>query len=56
MSLMQGSLFELLHRRIDLALPWKERISMARQIAQAMNYLHTGCGNTIIHRDLKSLK
>lgn len=51
-----GNLFELLHKRTDLVVGWRQRVSMAKQIAEAMEYLHNGCGNPIIHRDLKSLK
>jgi serine/threonine protein kinase len=50
-----GNLFELLHRRTDIEVPWKTRIKIAKQVAIAMNYLHN-CQPQIIHRDLKSLK
>ena len=51
-----GNLFELLHRRTDLEMSWKIRIAIAKQIAVAMNFLHSSCQPQIIHRDLKSLK
>jgi serine/threonine protein kinase len=39
---------------MDLVIPWKVRILIAKQIAEGMLYLHNHC--KIIHRDLKSLK
>jgi serine/threonine protein kinase len=50
-----GNLFELLHRRTDIEVPWRTRLMIAKQVAVAMNYLHN-CQPQIIHRDLKSLK
>ena len=37
----------------DEALPWKTRIRIAKQIANAIAYLHTAFPRPIIHRDLR---
>ena len=51
MELMSnGSLFNLLHNGREL--PWSSRLSIAKDIAVGLNYLH---GRGILHRDLKSL-
>ena len=51
MELMSnGSLFNLLHNGREL--PWPLRLSIAKDIAVGLNYLH---GRGILHRDLKSL-
>ena len=50
-----GTLFEVLHRKLNVIIPWKQRIKIARDIALGMNYLHS-LTPQIIHRDLKSLK
>ena len=51
MELMSGgSLFNLLHNGREL--PWSLRLSIAKDIAVGLNYLH---GRGILHRDLKSL-
>eukprot|EP01017_Pseudomicrothorax_dubius_P009593 TRINITY_DN13292_c0_g1_i1.p1 TRINITY_DN13292_c0_g1~~TRINITY_DN13292_c0_g1_i1.p1 ORF type:complete len:223 (+),score=22.80 TRINITY_DN13292_c0_g1_i1:106-774(+) len=49
-----GTLFDLLHRKKNITLPWSVRIKFAKDIALGMHYLHT-CEPPIIHRDLKSL-
>jgi serine/threonine protein kinase len=49
-----ATLFDILHES-KLPLPWKTRISIAKQIAKGMLFLHTN-EPPIIHRDLKSLK
>ncbi len=48
------TLFDLLHQS-SVTLPWKIRLSIAKQIAKGIIYLHTN-EPPIIHRDLKSLK
>ena len=52
--IIQSTLFDLLHEEND-PIPWNTRISMAKQIAKGMVFLHTNYP-PIIHRDLKSLK
>ncbi|MCO5608832.1 hypothetical protein L7F22_063049 [Adiantum nelumboides] len=54
-----GSLYDLLHGQADVqvqdALPdWPARHHIALGIAQALAFLHRGCGYRILHRDLKS--
>jgi serine/threonine protein kinase len=48
------NLFKLLHQRQDVMVSWKQKLKMAKDVAQGMNYLHTA-EPPIIHRDLKSL-
>ncbi|XP_078442257.1 putative LRR receptor-like serine/threonine-protein kinase At1g51810 [Wolffia australiana] len=35
-------------------LNWKQRVSIALQAAQGLDYLHNGCRPPIVHRDIKS--
>ncbi|KAI5062758.1 hypothetical protein GOP47_0023297 [Adiantum capillus-veneris] len=55
-----GSLYELLHGQTDAnaaqdVLPdWPTRHRIALGVAQALVFLHRGCGYKILHRDLKS--
>ena len=35
-----GTLFDLLHRRKEIVLTWKQRIKMALDVAEGMRYLH----------------
>jgi len=47
-----GTVFSLLHQRIDLPLPWSSRMQAAIDVAKGMNFLHR---RQVVHRDLKSL-
>ncbi len=49
-----ATLFDILHES-QVPLPWRTRVSIAKQIAKGMLFLHTN-QPPIIHRDLKSLK
>mmetsp|Transcript_65145 Transcript_65145/g.121434 ORF Transcript_65145/g.121434 Transcript_65145/m.121434 type:complete len:298 (-) Transcript_65145:108-1001(-) len=49
-----GNLFQLLHMKTDVALCWGQSFKMCRDVANAMDYLHSFTPK-IIHRDLKSL-
>eukprot|EP00771_Trimastix_marina_P003759 gnl/Trimastix_PCT/5135.p1 GENE.gnl/Trimastix_PCT/5135~~gnl/Trimastix_PCT/5135.p1 ORF type:complete len:353 (-),score=104.50 gnl/Trimastix_PCT/5135:45-1103(-) len=48
-----GSLYDILHNKPDVRLPWASRLSFLLQTAKAMNYLHC-FAPPMIHRDLKS--
>ena len=50
----QGSLFNLLHKRIDIAYTKEHMIVWWAEIAEALSYLHNLKPKPIIHRDLKS--
>ncbi|CAI8598900.1 unnamed protein product [Vicia faba] len=54
--LSRGSLEENLHgNRIDYnSFGWQERYRVAVGVAEALDYLHNGCAQTVIHRDVKS--
>ncbi|EEF42091.1 protein kinase STUNTED [Ricinus communis] len=54
--LSRGSLEENLHgnRKDPLAFNWYERYKVAVGVAEALNYLHTGTAQPVIHRDVKS--
>lgn len=51
-----GTLHEKLHGggNADAALPWARRMSIAFQLARAVEYLHDGCSLPIVHCDLKA--
>ncbi|XP_022996335.1 probable receptor-like protein kinase At1g33260 [Cucurbita maxima] len=50
-----GNLQEKLHSRPAAAvLPWKIRLTIAFQLAQAIEYLHEKCRLQIVHSDIKS--
>ncbi|GMN40801.1 hypothetical protein TIFTF001_010021 [Ficus carica] len=55
-----GSLEEMLHGGVDqistnYVLPWKNRIAIAFQVAEALEYLHQKCGGLpIVHGDIKA--
>lgn len=47
-----GTLFRVLHQRLDLPLSWPQRLKMIQDTAKGMNFLHR---QQVVHRDLKSL-
>ncbi|CAL9782691.1 unnamed protein product [Musa acuminata subsp. burmannicoides] len=50
-----GSLEEKLHGdKVKHLLPWDKRFKVAVGIAEALSYLHHGCPQPVIHRDVKS--
>lgn len=50
-----GNLQEKLHgSKNDDVLPWKKRVAIAFQLAQAIEYLHKKCRLQIIHGDIKA--
>ena len=49
-----GTLFDLLHKKKNIDLPWNFRLRILIDISKAMNFLHTN-NPQIIHSDLKSL-
>jgi serine/threonine protein kinase len=49
-----GSLFTLLHESKNLAISWKQKLKMIKDVARGMLYLHEA-PSPILHRDLKSL-
>lgn len=51
----KGNLKELLSVKDDNnVLSWQERLQIALDAAQGLDYLHNGCKPPIIHRDIKS--
>ncbi|URD74054.1 receptor-like protein kinase [Musa troglodytarum] len=51
----RGSLQEYLKGKVGLPrLAWTERLRIAYQAAQGLDYLHRGCSPSIVHRDVKS--
>ncbi|KAG9455594.1 hypothetical protein H6P81_000102 [Aristolochia fimbriata] len=50
-----GTLHQNLHRGPDFPrLPWKDRLRIATEVAEALSYLHSYASMPIIHRDVKS--
>lgn len=49
-----GSLFKLLYEDREVKLSWKQRIKIAKDVAQGMAFLHSS-NPPIIYRDMKSL-
>ncbi|RVW14417.1 putative proline-rich receptor-like protein kinase PERK11 [Vitis vinifera] len=54
--LSRGSLEENLHgkKKDPMTFGWGERYRVALGVAEALDYLHNGCGQPVIHRDVKS--
>ncbi|KAA8547077.1 hypothetical protein F0562_003506 [Nyssa sinensis] len=54
--LSRGSLEENLHgyRKNVIAFGWEDRYKVALGVAEALDYLHNGAAEPIIHRDVKS--
>ncbi|KAK8673716.1 hypothetical protein V6N13_112033 [Hibiscus sabdariffa] len=54
--LSRGSLEETLHgnKKEINAFGWQERYKVAVGLAEALDYLHNGCDQPVIHRDVKS--
>ncbi|XP_072979242.1 putative leucine-rich repeat receptor-like protein kinase At2g19210 isoform X1 [Typha angustifolia] len=54
--LPQGSLYDHLRGKAGLARPlsWRERLQIVLEAAQGLDYLHKGCKQSIIHRDVKT--
>jgi len=49
-----GTLYDLLHRKPQIALDWNIRYHISLGIAQGLSYLHHDCVPQIIHRDIKA--
>ncbi|KAH7297447.1 hypothetical protein KP509_26G070300 [Ceratopteris richardii] len=49
-----GSLFESLKTKSPNLRLWKDRLRIAVDAAEGLDYLHRGCDPSIIHRDVKS--
>lgn len=41
-------------KKDPMAFGWGERFRVALGVAEALDYLHNGCGRPVIHRDVKS--
>lgn len=51
----KGNLQEHLHNSKSPSLTWKQRVSIAYQVAQALSYLHEGAGSLqLVHGDIKA--
>ncbi|CAN6462033.1 unnamed protein product [Victoria cruziana] len=49
-----GNLQNVLSGRAEIMLSWNQRLQIALDAAQGLDYLHSGCKPGIIHRDIKS--
>ncbi|KFK31987.1 hypothetical protein AALP_AA6G185500 [Arabis alpina] len=52
--LPQGNLQEKLHSKSKQVLPWRNRITIAFQLIQAIEHIHEKCSPQIVHGDIKS--
>lgn len=51
----KGSLEENIHgNKVKTPLAWDKRFKIAVGVAEALNYLHTGSSESVVHRDVKS--
>lgn len=51
----RGSLSSIMHEQeLVKELDWPKRVSVVVDVAQALSYLHHGCGDPIVHHDIKS--
>uniref|UniRef100_M8B9Z6 non-specific serine/threonine protein kinase n=1 Tax=Aegilops tauschii TaxID=37682 RepID=M8B9Z6_AEGTA len=51
----RGSLSSMLHdQELVKELNWPKRVTVVRDVAQALSYLHHDCDDPIVHRDIKS--
>ncbi|KAJ9692168.1 hypothetical protein PVL29_011307 [Vitis rotundifolia] len=50
----KGNLKAYLSGKTEAALSWEQRLRIAIDAAQALEYLHNGCNPPIIHRDVKT--
>ncbi|KAJ9692169.1 hypothetical protein PVL29_011308 [Vitis rotundifolia] len=50
----KGNLKEYLSGKKEIVLSWEQRLRIAIDVAQALEYLHDGCNPPIIHRDVKT--
>ncbi|KAG8055045.1 hypothetical protein GUJ93_ZPchr0001g31055 [Zizania palustris] len=50
----RGNLQQILREGYDYSLNWEERIHIALDAAQGLEYLHESCNPTIVHRDVKT--
>ncbi|KAL5581640.1 hypothetical protein UlMin_014082 [Ulmus minor] len=51
--MVNGNLERLLSDKSSYVLSWEERLRIAMDAAQGLEYLHNGCKPPIIHRDVK---
>ncbi|XP_010443826.1 PREDICTED: putative L-type lectin-domain containing receptor kinase I.11 [Camelina sativa] len=49
-----GSLDQYLFHGKNPALSWPQRLVILKDIASALNYLHTGANQVVLHRDIKA--
>ncbi|XP_045085318.1 probable LRR receptor-like serine/threonine-protein kinase At1g05700 isoform X4 [Aegilops tauschii subsp. strangulata] len=50
----EGTLQEHIADNIRRALPWRQRLRVALESAQGLEYLHKGCNPPLIHMDVKT--
>ncbi|XP_016507922.1 putative receptor-like protein kinase At4g10390 [Nicotiana tabacum] len=49
-----GTLQDKLHGKRDIIIPWRNRMTVAFQLGQAIEYLHDKCPLQIVHSDIKA--